>query len=373
MIIAHLSDFHICRHGTRLTQIQDVARRATNGKGWETIRSEDDWSIQARAATGRRLLFRDQLRLLDEVGAVHRVVKVGKGKRAHTEAMDVLLAHMEARDRTTPQTLASKLPSRRELDNLLSLDPDNINLRFCAVARAMRRAKPDHIVITGDLTDDAEGFELILAGLEPFFESGSVSFVPGNHDMYASPPLWVAKAQRKTDAEKRMFWATFASSVGLPPSGSHVRTLGDGVLLVCLDSCIRAKVPGSASGLVPLRDLHNIARELDSLGKQVRIACLHHHVLNPPLRGMGLAPLQAGMRLRNAKQVFSRLKELGFRLVMNGHRHVGYRFHPAMAPMFLSSPSSTIGCRTGERLFYWRVDVDADGINRIDEVSIPPR
>lgn len=373
MIIAHLSDFHICRHGTRLTQIQDVARRAATTKGWETIRTEGDWIIQARSANGRRPLFRERLRLVDEVGAVHRVVRVGRGRRARAAATDLLLSHMETRDRTTPQALASRFPPVEDLELLLSLDPDNINLRFCALALAIRETNPDHIVITGDLTDDAEGFELIIAGLEPFLEAGRVSFVPGNHDLYPSPPLWVSKTNRKTEAEKRMLWATFATSVGMPPSGSHVRVVGDGILLACLDSCHRAKVPGSASGLVPLRDLHEVARDLDARGKHVRLACLHHHVLNPPVRGMGLAPLQAGMRLRNAKLVFARLKDLGFRLVMNGHRHLGYRFHPAMAPLFLSAPSSTIGCRTGERPFFWRIDADAEGINRIDEVPIPPR
>jgi hypothetical protein len=370
MIIAHLSDFHISRHGSRLTQLQEVAFRRGNGTGWETLRSEGDWKVQRRPAKGIRM--HDRLRLVDEVGMVHRVMKVGKGRRARSEAVDSLLVFMEARDRTTPQALSEHFPSRRELETLLSLDPDNLNLRFCAVARAMRRAKPDHLVITGDLTDDSEGFELILTGLDPFFSSGRVSFVPGNHDVYPSPPIWVAKAHRKSEAEKRMLWATFASSVGMPTSGSHVRTLEKGVLLVCLDSCHHARVPGSASGLVPMRDLQEIAKELDVMGKHVRLACLHHHVLNPPGRGMGLAPLQPGMRLRNAKQVFARLKELGFRLVMNGHRHIGYRFHPPMAPLFLSSPSSTIGCRTGERPFYWQVNVDADGVHGVEEVPIPP-
>jgi hypothetical protein len=371
MIIAHLSDFHICRHGARLTQIQDVARRASNGKGWETIRREGDWAFQARPAAGLR--FRERFRLIDEVGAVHSVVKVGRGRRARAEAMDALLRYMDVRNQTTPQVLAAHLPSRRELDKLLSRDPNNINLRFCAAAHAVRRENPDHVVITGDLTDDAEGFELILAGLEPLFETGRVSCVPGNHDVYPSPPLWVAKVHRKTEAEKRMFWSTFASSIGLPPSGSCVREIGKGVLLVCLDSCNRPRVPGSASGLVPLRDLHRVARELDERGKSTRIACLHHHVLNPPMRGMGLAPFQAGMRLRNAPQVFSLLCELRFNVVMNGHRHVGYRFHPANAPMFLSSPSTTIGCRSGQRPFFWRVEVDEAGLHRIDEIPIPPQ
>jgi predicted MPP superfamily phosphohydrolase len=284
--------------------------------------------------------------------------------------MDRLMAFMEARDRTTPQVLAERFPSPTQLDALLFRDPNNINLRFCAVANTMREMNPDHIVVTGDLTDDAEGFELILAGLEPFFEQERVSFVPGNHDTYASPPLWVAKTHRKSEAEKRMLWATFASSLGQPATGSHIRLLGEGVVLACLDSCHHARVPGSASGLVPLRDLRKVESQLDSKGSQIRLACLHHHVLNPPSRGVGRVPMQAGMRLRNAKQVFTCLKEMGFKLVMNGHRHIGYRFHPPMAPLFLSSPSSTIGCRSGESPFFWRIKVDSEGIHGVEEVPI---
>jgi hypothetical protein len=77
------------------------------------------------------------------------------------------------------------------------------------------------------------------------------------------------------------------------------------------------------------------------------------------------------MRLRNAKEVYAQLKELGFRLVMNGHRHVGYRFHPAMAPLFLSSPSSTIGCRSGARPYYWQIEVDRHGLHQVKECPIP--
>jgi hypothetical protein len=103
MIIAHLSDFHISRHGSRLTQLQEVAFRRGNGTGWETLRSEGDWKVQRRPAKGIRM--HDRLRLVDEVGMVHRVMKVGKGRRARSEAVDSLLVFMEARDRTTPQAL----------------------------------------------------------------------------------------------------------------------------------------------------------------------------------------------------------------------------------------------------------------------------
>lgn len=280
---------------------------------------------------------------------------------------------MEARERTTPQALARQFPTESELARMLAFDPENINLRFCAVAHAMRRDSPDHIVITGDLTDDGAGFELIIEGLSPFFDQQKVSFVPGNHDTYPTPPLWVQKQHRKTEPEKRMLWTTFTASVGLPVTGSFARDLGSGVMLVCLDSCHRPSVPGSASGLVPTEELLAIARNLDTRSQQVRIACLHHHVVNPPIKGTGSAPLQAGMRLRNSREIFNLLRDLNFQVVMNGHRHVGYRYHPARAPLFLSAPSSTIGCRSGERPYYWRVETVLGEEPSIREVSIPPQ
>ncbi len=373
MIIAHLSDFHICAYGARLTQLQDMPSRSTPvGRGWETVRREGDWRIQKRRASDSSFRIRDQLRLVDDNGIVHRVTKTLWGV-GESRAIDELLGLVDVRRRNTPQELAENFPSEAELETRLQRDPENLNLRFCAVAHAMRRDRPDRIVITGDLTDDAEGFDLILRGFEPFFERGQISCVPGNHDVYGTPPLWVRKAHRKKEAEKRLLWATFASSVGLPAKGSHVRELGDGVLLVSFDSCHHAPLPGSASGMVHERDLHKVARELDGLGKQVRLACLHHHVVNPPLRHVGLSPIQAGMRLRNAKRVFAMLKELRFQLVMNGHRHVGYRYHPANSPLFLSAPSSTIGCRSGEKPYYWRVEIDGDSVGAVQEVPIPPR
>jgi len=78
------------------------------------------------------------------------------------------------------------------------------------------------------------------------------------------------------------------------------------------------------------------------------------------------------MRLRNAKRVFTLMQELGFHLVMNGHRHVGYRYHPARAPLFLSAPSSTIGCRSGQKPYYWRIEVGREGLGAVREVPIPP-
>ena len=367
MLIAHLSDFHISRHGSRLTQLKELTRRATRGNGWETISEEDGWTIQLKAAEGRRFQLKDRLRLVDDTGAVHLVLKTSRSSRKRQKVMGELRAHMEIRNRTTPAALSHRFPSESELGKLLRADPDNLNLRFCKLAYRLREAPPDHIVITGDLTDDAEGFELVLEGLAPWFEHGRVSCVPGNHDLYPSPPVWVPKHKRKTEAEKRRAWADFCAQAGLPAQGSYPRTLGKDVSLLCLDSCHRPPIPGSASGLVRQRELKALLR--DATGELV-MACLHHHVVNPPVKAVGPAPLQAGMRLRNAKRVYQTLRDSRVQVVMNGHRHLGYRFHPAHSPLILSAPSSTIGCRSGGPSFYWQLQVVQGTVQRVQEIAV---
>ena len=99
-----------------------------------------------------------------------------------------------------------------------------------------------------------------------------------------------------------------------------------------------------------------------------RLAMLHHHVVNPPKNAVGRAPLQLGLRLRNAAAVYRRFCKLELAAVLNGHRHHGYRFHAAQAPLVLASPSTTLGCLSGAaRPYYWRLELGAGGVHSVRE------
>jgi hypothetical protein len=58
--------------------------------------------------------------------------------------------------------------------------------------------------------------------------------------------------------------------------------------------------------------------------------------------------------------------------VLNGHRHVGYRYHPSHAPMFVSAPSATLGCRSGAspRPFYWCIELRDGEVGNVRERSL---
>ncbi|MEL6177796.1 MAG: metallophosphoesterase, partial [Myxococcota bacterium] len=182
LVLAHLSDLHISRFGGGITQMRGLARAAQE-KGWEPVRQDAGWSIdvwRAEQSTFRRL---DWLRLVDDAGVVQREVKLRD--RPEQEVVDELLELMEFRIRVSAATLAKGLPGMNQVAWLLDKDPTNVNVRFCAVAHQLRADNPDWVLITGDLTDDGDGYDLLLEGLAPFVESGRLVCIPGNHDIYA--------------------------------------------------------------------------------------------------------------------------------------------------------------------------------------------
>jgi hypothetical protein len=369
MIIAHVSDFHISQYGAAMTNFKTGRRRAAKGTGWTPFWDEAGWHIDVRLAAGR-IRLHDAFRLTDSQGLVHRISKL-KRLVSVSDIFDDLRRLCDIRTVTRCDYLASHFPSEAETTRLLQADPANGNARFCAVAHALRRDRPDWIIVTGDITDDSVGYELVAAGLAPFIESGRLICIPGNHDVYPTPPFWNSRHFQKNEMEKKARWQEFALALGLPGAGSYLKSLGQGVVLAHFDSCHPSSVPGSASGLVRVHDLQQIQNRLKTeFPRALRLACLHHPVSPLRVKGLGLAAFHPGMRLRNAKRVQAHLQAMGFEVVMDGHRHIGYQYQLSTGPVFLSAPSTTYGGRLGARPFYWRLNVRHDGLRAIQKVPI---
>lgn len=353
-----------------MTNFKTGRRRVAKGLGWVPFWEDDGWRIDVRLAAGR-IRLHDAFRLIDREGLVHRVYKV-KTLLSVSDIFDDLRRLRDIRTLTHCDYLAEHFPDEAETARLLQADPGNGNARFCAVAHALRRDKPDWVVVTGDLTDDGRGYDLVAAGLAPFLERGRLICIPGNHDLYPTPPLWNDQHFVKTGREKQRRWADFAARMGVPTSGSYWYPLGEGVLLAHFDSCHPSSVPGSASGMVPVHELHQMAHRFREAGTAaLKLACLHHPVSPLRVKGLGLAAFHPGMRLRNAKRVQEHLKSMGFAVVMDGHRHMGYQYQVSTGPMFLSAPSATYGCRLGAKPFYWRLHIKHAQVKSIQKAPIP--
>jgi len=340
------------------------------GKKWEVVVQKDSWRIekhQSKATLKSQWIYR----LIDHEKRIHRKVK-SRDKSNEEMIIAELLKLKDIREKNSCHYLADHWPDLHQVDGLLKNDPENANLRFCAVAHALRQQKPDWIIITGDLTDDGVGYDLIKAGLQPFVKTKRLVCIPGNHDLYPTPPLWTANALRKSSEVKKKLWADFASHLQLPQHGSYVMALSEDVLLAYFDSLHPGYLPASSSGHLPLKELQAIKQLMDQLNPgAVKLACLHHPILNMTLKELGLINYQPGMKLRNAKEVLNNIKQIGFSAVMKGHRHVGYKYHMKDGPLFLSAPSTTYGCRSGAKPFYWSLEINNSKIRSIKKKTIP--
>lgn len=69
------------------------------------------------------------------------------------------------------------------------------------------------------------------------------------------------------------------------------------------------------------------------------------------------APIEVGMRLRNAPEVMQTCSDAGIDIMLNGHRHHGYMVQLPGHPMVVSSPSSTLGCKSSDRRYVWLLDL----------------
>lgn len=104
---------------------------------------------------------------------------------AHLTDLHLLEAHPRARAGS----------ARLRLEYLCLITKVNALARRYGALTALRsaRAQADHLVITGDLTEDGEAAQFELAG-ELLHAAGwredEVTLVPGNHDRYGLPDAW---------------------------------------------------------------------------------------------------------------------------------------------------------------------------------------
>jgi Icc protein len=259
---------------------------------------------------------------------------------------------------------------------MLDVTPQNSNLRLLRAARFVAEHDVNAVIITGDCTDDGDGWELVEAAFRGWRERGRLFAVPGNHDLYLFPIASSARP-RPSHRTKRARWAEFAARIGLEVEacGAWKRVIDEsGAIVVGLDSCARRQRAffrqNGAIGPEQLAWLRGLAQSREWTQARHRIVLFHHHVLPLP-HGVGKrAPTEIGMRLDDARAFAETLADIGATLVMHGHRHISERRHPAGHDFELfAAPSLTLGCKSGDAPSFWRIELD----RRVhaDRVRIP--
>lgn len=172
----------------------------------------------------------------------------------------------------------------------------------------LRRHRPDHIAMTGDILNIglAAEFPLARAWLETLGPPRDVSFVPGNHDAYvrdSMPHL----------ARTFIPWIDDLGQEGTPFLFPYLRRRGD-IALIGLSSAIPTG-PMLASGALGRAQRTAVGTLLAETGRQglCRVVMIHH----PPHR----TGASGGRGLRDASKLEKILAEHGAELVIHGHNH----------------------------------------------------
>jgi 3',5'-cyclic AMP phosphodiesterase CpdA len=188
-----------------------------------------------------------------------------------------------------------------------------------AIAREIARIAPDHVVVTGDLTNLAlePEFELAREVIEHDLglDAARVTIVPGNHDRYTRG----AAVSRRFEHYFAAWLETDLPALRAGPGAiwSPVVKLHDGVAIVGLSSAIPC-LPFVASGEIGTEQLAALERVIahPEVRDRALVLALHH----PPVHAWppGRAPLQA---LRDGPALVAALRPVRCALVLHGHLH----------------------------------------------------
>lgn len=178
-----------------------------------------------------------------------------------------------------------------------------------ALAADLLAQAPDHVVVTGDLTNIALPAEFAQAAqwLRRLGDAERITVVPGNHDAYVAVP-WEQGLAR---------WSDFMSGdAGEQAKGTGFPFLRRrGPLAIIGLSTAQPTPPGSAAGALGPEQLERLEPALEALGREGAFRCilLHH----PPMEGI----VSRRKRLLDAEGFRQVLARTGAELVLHGHDH----------------------------------------------------
>ncbi|MBN2231257.1 MAG: metallophosphoesterase [Deltaproteobacteria bacterium] len=185
-----------------------------------------------------------------------------------------------------------------------------------AVERELHRRRPDHAVVTGDLTSLGTRAEYLEAAawLARLGDPGDITVIPGNHDatgrrsLVRGLPAWLPYC--RSDARRS---PPVAAAGGVDPF-PVVRIRGP-VMFIGLSSAVAGGNPLLALGRLGRRQLTDLDTALAAGAEagKFRVVLLHH----PPFPDV-VSPRK---RLADGVQLLAVLRRRGVELVLHGHAH----------------------------------------------------
>jgi 3',5'-cyclic AMP phosphodiesterase CpdA len=209
--------------------------------------------------------------------------------------------------------------------------------RLRAVVDQVLSLKPDHVLITGDLTTTAlpDEFRAARAALaDLLIDSARVTVIPGNHDRYTTGSVRYRQFEE--------WFGVFA------PQGPYpwLRPIANETAILGLDAT-RSHL--TATGFLPPEQLARAsALVADPATRPRRLIVACHYPVAAPLP---YATELAHKRLKNSDTAADWLQEIGPHLYCCGHVHAAWAFIPAVVPnqLCLNSGAPLLRDPTGLR------------------------
>jgi len=188
-----------------------------------------------------------------------------------------------------------------------------------AISREIARAKVDHVVITGDLTNLAleTEFEAVRRLLEEELglDAKHVSIVPGNHDLYTRGAL----TKRRFVSYFAEYLTTDLPEIGVDLGVGHfpVVKLRGPAAIIGLSTAVPLP-PFVAAGKLGRRQLAELGKALahPEVAKRTPIVLLHHPAHNPISK---VKTLLEG--LHDAALLWTTVRDLPRGMILHGHLH----------------------------------------------------
>lgn len=246
----------------------------------------------------------------------------------------------------------------------------NIENAECLL-KHISRNRFDHLVISGDITENAEESAFVLTRKllrkHGFLDPQKLTMTIGNHDIFGGVHLaedvlnYPAKC-REVDFDEKVkkfcYYFREAFENTKRPADDRffpfIKELGD-VILIGLNSIAEysaLKNPFASNGKISSRqfgEMNGLLEGLDTSGKKI-IAVSHHHFCKDSIDTTNSSGTiwqaieKQTMKLRNKKRVIKSLKKTGAEIVLHGHLHENSDYI-RKGLKFLNAGGSVLGSR----------------------------
>ncbi len=271
--------------------------------------------------------------------------------------------------------------------HLNTLFNDSNLLRIKRLIKYISNQEVDHLIISGDLTDNADESDLLLLkkilSKAGFSSHLNLTLIPGNHDIFGGPqkptdiftfPDRCKEVDYKSKLKifREIFKETFltAETIDKQELFPFIKDIGS-VLIIGINSIAeysKFKNPFASNGEVTLKQFNSLNDLLNKYSEAeiFKIVVIHHHFNKIKNTKRSIAGLwqnieKQTMKLKKKKRLLSLFQKHNVDLVVHGHIHYN-EFYERKGIPFLNAGASTVGY-SGKSLRVNIINFENDKVN----------